>query len=415
MQVPLTSYGLWDQFMEARGAAPRYTLNRINYDAMASLLIPRAIAYSAGLLDYFFRGRMEIGLPDAGFYGVVDHSLFAPPNPPTDVVNGFKGFARVRVKLGNTTDAITPPGGQPIAQDMSGGILVAVLKFRRAAAPCYDDLLVQWPTDPAVAQSCRSPTEEIVVSDPVAVTSGSPIPIVAPGGPGGSDYTFAFPGRQLPINAWDVVLQIVYRGRLGTEDDAVVVATRDISEPTYATIANITDFVALDGRFYLPAVVAGAQSLLNRVKPDCRTGVPGSYELWPGCYNRIDQHWLGAGSSAVRITAAGPTAIMPRRFARLAFLTDPNAPAVLNWLGTSCETPAAPLTVPRYPAQVEGQDTWHYGVPGRFRGTNTWQLLYCTEDVGVVPTPWSASMQQQLDDLTGEALVPTPVTISGWD
>ena len=36
-----------------------WTLNAYNYDDMADLLIPRAVAYSAGLIDYFFRGRLE--------------------------------------------------------------------------------------------------------------------------------------------------------------------------------------------------------------------------------------------------------------------------------------------------------------------------------------------------------------------
>src|SRR5262249_153133 len=83
-QEALTSSCLGDQFMKMKGAQPSYTLNRVNYDAMADLLIPRAVAYSAGLLDYFFRGKMEISLPDAGFYGVVDQSLFVPPNPGID-------------------------------------------------------------------------------------------------------------------------------------------------------------------------------------------------------------------------------------------------------------------------------------------------------------------------------------------
>ena len=30
----------------------------------AKKLIPRAVGYSAGLLDYFFRGEIEISLPD---------------------------------------------------------------------------------------------------------------------------------------------------------------------------------------------------------------------------------------------------------------------------------------------------------------------------------------------------------------
>ena len=59
--VPLTAIGAWDQFLEQKNlfSISRYTLVRENYDAQADLLIPRAVAYSAGLIDYFFRGRIE--------------------------------------------------------------------------------------------------------------------------------------------------------------------------------------------------------------------------------------------------------------------------------------------------------------------------------------------------------------------
>jgi len=37
-----------------------YSLDQNIYDIQADLLLPRAVAYSAGLIDYFFRGRFEI-------------------------------------------------------------------------------------------------------------------------------------------------------------------------------------------------------------------------------------------------------------------------------------------------------------------------------------------------------------------
>ena len=36
-----------------------FTLNRFNFDVAHSLLIPRAVGYSAGLINYFFRGKMD--------------------------------------------------------------------------------------------------------------------------------------------------------------------------------------------------------------------------------------------------------------------------------------------------------------------------------------------------------------------
>ena len=37
----------------------QFTMNRAVYDDQARLLVPRAVAYSAGLIDYFFRGRID--------------------------------------------------------------------------------------------------------------------------------------------------------------------------------------------------------------------------------------------------------------------------------------------------------------------------------------------------------------------
>jgi len=42
-----------------------YSLNRFNFDAAHQFLIPRAVGYSAGLIDYFFRGEIDLEIdPD---------------------------------------------------------------------------------------------------------------------------------------------------------------------------------------------------------------------------------------------------------------------------------------------------------------------------------------------------------------
>ena len=52
-----------------------FALNRFTFDAAHQYLIPRAVGYSAGLINYFFRGQMEITSPDEGVYGIVDHTI----------------------------------------------------------------------------------------------------------------------------------------------------------------------------------------------------------------------------------------------------------------------------------------------------------------------------------------------------
>jgi hypothetical protein len=60
--VAVSARSLWDQHLERRGLLPAFTLNAINYDAMSDVLLPRAAGYSAGLLDHFFRGRLDVEL-----------------------------------------------------------------------------------------------------------------------------------------------------------------------------------------------------------------------------------------------------------------------------------------------------------------------------------------------------------------
>ena len=59
--IRMTTEGLFDFFLFS--TKPSYSLNRFNYDDMAGLLIPRAVGYSAGLINYFFRGKLDF-VPD---------------------------------------------------------------------------------------------------------------------------------------------------------------------------------------------------------------------------------------------------------------------------------------------------------------------------------------------------------------
>jgi hypothetical protein len=413
--IRLTTESIWDRTALFSGERVKtYTLNRFNYDDMASLLIPRAVAYSAGILEHFFRGEMAITLPDAGFYGIVDHARFAPSRSgaPTDPATGFKGFDRIRVKLRNVTPRILKRDGTYVDQPMPAGALVAVLKFHRNT--CYDDLLLQWPLTGGEAVSCRSPIEEIVSSDTIVDVS---IPFATPDYPDGPEYTFYFPERELPINAWDVVLQVVYRGQLGIERDNIVVATKDIAEPTFATFMNVTDYVVVNGRFYKPAELAARQDLFASVAPACRAGVPGNYTVSSGCYNLTDAFTFSAGRLPVTIAGTGDTAVQPRHLARVAMLTDPQAPPRLPWQidAVSCwKFLENPLPLTPYTAEQMPDQGWTYGVPTVARAQRGWETTLCYVDIGTQPTPPAELDLVQLDNLIGQELEATPLAISGW-
>lgn len=60
LRVPIASKSIWSRGAEATTGSSVYTLTTRNYNAMADLLIPRAVAYSAGIINYFFRGKIDL-------------------------------------------------------------------------------------------------------------------------------------------------------------------------------------------------------------------------------------------------------------------------------------------------------------------------------------------------------------------
>src|SRR4029434_6467076 len=105
--------------------------------------------------------------------------------------------------------------------------------------------------------SCRSSVEEIVVSDPVD-TSILPTESLHYNEQVLVKFNFAKP---IPINATDILLQVVFRGWLGNEADAVVVATKNISEPNYIAFVNYTDYKYDDATDTFQSV--GPQTITN--------------------------------------------------------------------------------------------------------------------------------------------------------
>jgi hypothetical protein len=80
LQVAVSSRSMWDQHLESRSFPATFTLNTLNYDSMSSALLPRAVGYSEGLLDYYFRGRLKADLLR------VEGPLAAFSEPPYTVI-----------------------------------------------------------------------------------------------------------------------------------------------------------------------------------------------------------------------------------------------------------------------------------------------------------------------------------------
>ncbi|MHB1142748.1 MAG: hypothetical protein ACYC1T_13465, partial [Sulfuricaulis sp.] len=193
--VPLTTEGLWYQPLAdfsspANAEADGYTLTRPNYDAQADLLIPRAVAYSAGLIDYFFRGRIEV--EDAHFTNT-----------------------GISLKLRNAID----PDRNPEWKDES------LYAQTGSGKPSTLTVTYEYQDEQGVTRH--------VASNPVALAAdpnnSANDDNVAPGAVTKKAYAFTlavpFVDPNHPRVYKDLQYRLVYRGRLGNEDDAVIAAT----------------------------------------------------------------------------------------------------------------------------------------------------------------------------------------------
>jgi len=197
--------GTSPQGLQARRAG-YFTQNYFTYANAAADLIPKTVEYSAGLINYFFRGEMEIRLPEEGVYGIVDHAV---TNAKGD---GYK-LLKMRVKnvTADITTAITPSRPTGVSrQDMSAGQFVAVAKFRRNT--CYMPDLSGQIGQPGMSPSCRTTVEEIVVSAPGTELIGSIVsPATSLQAQEEKTFTFDFTANPLPIEATDLFVQVVFK------------------------------------------------------------------------------------------------------------------------------------------------------------------------------------------------------------
>lgn len=188
------------------------------HEEYAHYLIPRAVGYSAGLLDYFFRGRIEVTLSPKGVYALTE--------------NRDQGFTKVTFMALNTT---------PAGEEMTDGSIELVVKYRLA----LEDPFQSYPVPTTWEYSY------IVVPELNGIRSisrASPVKL-----------EFDLSQNPIPINATDIYLQVVYRGKLGQEEGAVAVGFKDISEPTPIDIYNDMDRICINGGWY----VAGSPEALT--------------------------------------------------------------------------------------------------------------------------------------------------------
>lgn len=188
----------------------------------AKNLLPRAVGYSAGLLNYFFRGNVEITLPDNGIYAQTD--------------NATTGFTKITLLAKNIT---------PGTEEMTNGSIALVVRYKLAQGDPFQSGFVGVDNEF---------TYSVVSNNTSSIPRDSPV-----------ELTFDLGQNTiLPINATNVYLQVIYKGRLGNEDGAVAVGLKDISEPTPVDIFNNMDKICINGSWY----TAGSPEAIAQVDAD---------------------------------------------------------------------------------------------------------------------------------------------------
>lgn len=358
-----------------------FALNRFNFDDAHKTLIPQAVAYSAGLINYFFRGSLQIDPPALGAYAVADHAT-------------AQGFDTIKAKIKNTT----------ASEAMNGGTLVAIAKFHRNG--CYQaDLSGEFTKDSAggLVEPCpsyRSAEEYIATSAEQTLTLASGEQ---------QEMSFTFDGY-IPMDATDLYLQVVYRGILGDESDGIAVGTADLAEPTYLTVMNATDVFYLQDTFYyyddiIDNITQSPYSIIDSDRNGTYNGPP-DVDVRGGT---IDYEvYLDGG----RIATIG--SLPEGRFARVALLVNPptfNVQLVSNVAGffqvSSYQMPAK--TAQRRYSSDTGAVVSVISPVTRLRNhTLQWNSVTSVRSYPVViPDP-----ETMPPSIVAEAEVPVPMQIS---
>lgn len=184
------THSVFDQYLKIHDVAVEYTssdgqkywanqitsLNRFNFDSAHDFLIPRAVAYSAGMIDHFFRGRIK-------------------------VVNPAFANGKVTLKLRNDIDK------HNVDEWMDDAI-------QTAGRNGPSQLIVTFEYEKENGEKVFGKTNSVTLNESIN-----------PGKISASTYSLSFaPGALDNVDIPNAQFRLVYRGGLGQEDDAVIAA-----------------------------------------------------------------------------------------------------------------------------------------------------------------------------------------------
>ncbi|MBC8554516.1 MAG: hypothetical protein H8D23_33300, partial [Candidatus Brocadiales bacterium] len=344
------------------------------HNTYANELIPKAIGYSAGLLNYFFRGTLEITPSDTNIYSIIDGSVTP------------QQFTKITAKVRNSTpDTIAGEEVQNCDIVQQNCILQAIAKYK-IRSNYMDDLS----NDPPTEADMQGVEFSYSVSGPIAISSLSS---VTP-----EEFIFNFTNNPIPVGITDLYLNVIFKGTLGNEEDiAIAVGMVDMNEPQHFSIWNATDMFYLDGVSRTAEEIRTTPSLLVRVDFDS-DGIVNETSIGEPYIDPYDVTTYIAfypTSETPTLYNATYTPLPPERYGRIIILSD--MPDFYLSVHRESTTPFENSDTNLLFTGITNQDN-----DGTFVNTqiNTFR--------GIIQHQWSA-YSQYYPDSTGISTAPWPV------
>ena len=260
-------------------------------------LIPRAVGYSAGLLNYFFRGdiRLEyVTSPQPGYVivnktgekldgdfriyydnrnnerhllwngiGNLEAVMNDKTNPfdfilPDDAKEPGKYILVFKGNMGNEKGAVAGYVNSRVLEITPPSQYIYSMADGSEADPYFTRIRAKV-KNASPGEQMRSGTVQAVakykadtydagfiysISEPRAIDLSSNAPV---------EVEFNFDNDPIPADVTDLNLEIVFKGTIGSEADAMAFGIKDISEPTPIDVFNNTDKSCINGSWYSTA------------------------------------------------------------------------------------------------------------------------------------------------------------------
>jgi|GEM_PF-2327159 len=204
------------------------------HDDYAKKILPRAVGYSAALLDYFFRGKINLAVAN-----------------PSDI-----SFRSVKVNVQNNTAGET----------MDVGEVKLIIRYKA---------LSEWNMGGNKYQLNYPPEDSSPDKYTYKVSIPQFVDLTNP-----QTLTFDFSTDTLPYFFDDMTMQLVFKGKLGNEEGAVAVSQL---EPIIGVYSDFTVSLPASG-VYAKAADGTLSATFNELKVTAQTDIPagltgGNFEL----------------------------------------------------------------------------------------------------------------------------------------